>query len=481
MNRYLKAGVVLSLALFGAGCDSFIQGPGLTENPNNPSTATTVQQLIAVQAAMAVQMEGQLARTAGMFTQQIIGSNNQQLTQGTQYNTLEGDISRFMSRFYTGGGLLGLRNIQAAANGAGNKFVEGIAKVWEGYAFGTATSIWGDLPYREALNPTILTAKLDRQEDIYAEVQKRLDEGIALLQSASTTGNCEPADLIYCAAAGPKSSQINRWIAAAYTLKARFYLDLAERDGKAAYTLALAAATKGISEAPVTATQAMHGQGPGDFRTFHGATQDVDGNIWAEFLLTRQDFVAGNVLVLILKVRNDPRLTAYFDPNAAGQILGMDENKNVVGGTAASLLNAPTRRALTFRQPLVTWSENQLIQAEARFKLNGPDAALENVNAVRIAVGLPALNVVTFDDVMIEKYIAMFQSIAVWSDYKRTCLPLLKPHGNSPEVPGRLPYGQAERLNNPNLPLPSAYPAGTSGVSALRNWNDPTACTRPLT
>ena len=128
---------------------------------------------------------------------------------------------------------------------------------------------------------------------------------------------------------------------------------------------------------------------------------------------------------------------------------------------------------------LVTWAENQLILAEAKFKLTGAADALPHVNAVRTAVGMPTLASVTFDDVMIEKYIAMFQNIDVWSDFKRTCIPLVKPFGSAAEVPGRLPYSVTERTANPNIPLPSAYPTGTTGPSQLRNWNDPNACPRP--
>jgi hypothetical protein len=480
MQRNAKIGIVLAtLALGVSGCDNFLSGPGLTENPNSATQGTTLQQLIAVQANMFTRLEGQMARSAGMFTQQIIGSNNQQLQWGTQYGFSESDIPAHMSAFYTGAGLLGLRNIQAGAQESGDKLIEGIAKVWEGYAFGTATSVWGDLPYSEALDPTVLTPKLDAQQAIYAAVQTRLDEGITALQGASTSGNCDPSDLIYCATTSTRASQVSRWIAAANTLKARFYLHLVERNGNAAYTLALAAAQKGISEAPQNATQAMHGQGPGDFRSFHGSTLDQDGNIWAEFLTSRQDLVAGNVLVSILKSRNDPRLAAYFNPNATGDFLGMNENAAVVGTGAASVINTTVRRALNFRQPLVTWAENQLIMAEAKYKLTGAADALPHVNAVRAAVGMPALASVTFDDVMIEKYIAMFQNIDVWSDFKRTCIPLVKPFGSAAEVPGRLPYSVTERTANPNIPLPSAYPAGTTGPSPLRNWNDPSPCPRP--
>jgi hypothetical protein len=476
MKKYAKAAVVLSLVL--AGCDDFIQGPGLTENPNNPVAGTAQQQLIAVQARMATLLEGQLARTAGIYTQQIIGANNQQLTV-TGYAYGESDYSGFFSGFYVGGGLVALRNIQAMSAEADDQLMLGIAKVWEGLAMGTATSIWGDIPYSEAINPAISTPRLDAQRDIYTAVQAVLSEGIAALQAASTTGNCEVTDLVYCGTGVTRAQEISRWIAATHTLKARFYLDLVERDGNAAYTLALAEANQGITTPPLNALDAIHGRGPSDFRLFHGSTQDVDGNIWAEFLTQRGgDIRAGHTLVQLLKDRGDPRLQQYFNANSTGGYFGLSQNNTAVGGTASEI-NTAVRRVFTYRQPIVTWAENELIRAEAQFVLNGAGAALPHVNAVRTLVGLPALGAVTFDDVMLEKYIAMFQNIAVWSDYRRTCIPRITPNGAAAEVPGRIPYGSAERNANPNIPLPSAYPTGTTGVSALRNWNDPTACPRP--
>ena len=478
MRKYGKAGIVLSLALLGAGCDSFIQGPGLTETPNSPASGTKEQQLVAIEARMSTLMEGQLARTAGIYTQQIIGSNNQQLTV-TGYAYTESDYSGFFSGFYTGGGLVAMRNVQTLAHEADDKLLEGIAKVWEGLAFGTATSIWGDIPYSEANDPANPTPKLDSQQAVYTAVQKVLDDGIALLKAAPSAGVCEASDVIYCASGVTRADQIKRWVAAAYTLKARFSLDLVEKNGASAYTAALAAAQQGISEAPTTATQAMHGQAAGDFRFWHGSTQDLDANVWAGFLTARGgDIRAGNTLVQLLKDRNDPRLQAYFTANSAGTYFGLSQNNTTVGGTASEI-NITTRRAFTFRQPIITWAENQLIMAEAKFKLTGAADALPHVNAVRTAVGLPALASVTFDDVMLEKYIAMFQNIAVWSDYKRTCIPSITPNGTKTEVPGRIPYGSAERNANPNLPLPSQYPAKTTGASAQRNWNDPAACPKP--
>ena len=489
MNTYRKAVTVLALTLIGAGCSEFLSGPGLTENPNNPTDGTPLQQLVAMQANMATRLEGQLARCAGVFTQQLIGSNNQQLQWCTGYGIAENDISGQMSGFYTGGGLRGMRNIQAAATASGDNLLLGIAKVWEGLAIGTATSVWGDLPYSEAVTEGIESPALDPQQQIYAAVQTRLDEGIAALTAlGAPTGNCVPAegDLIYCATAVTRVAEIGRWIRAAHTLKARFYLHLVERQGVTAYQSALAEATLGINEAPTSATNAIHGQAAGDFRFFHGSVQDFDANIWAEFLLARQDIVAGDRLIGILKARNDTvRMRNYFDANSAGQFVGADQNNATVrppgcpappAACAPSVVNTTVRRQFTFRQPMVTWAENQLILAEAKFATGDSAGGAANVNVVRAAVGLPALAAPTFVDVMTEKYIAMFQNIDVWSDYKRTCIPTLIPNGAATEVLGRMPYGSAERTANANIPLPSAYPTGTTGSSAVRNWNDPNPC-----
>ena len=479
MNRYMKSGVAVSLALFAAGCDDFLQGPGLTENPNQATQGTAQQQLVAIQSSAFTRLEGQMARSAGIYTQQIIGSNNQQLTWATNYGQSESDIPAHMAALYTGAGLVGIRNIVAYGEANNDPTMIGLAKAWEGYLFGNAASVWGDLPYSEAVNPNILTPKLDPQEQVYQQVQASFDAALAAFNAAPTTGNCEAADLIYCATVGPRATQLARWIRATNTLKARYHLHLAERNGNAAYQAALAAATNGINEAPQNATQAMHGQAPGDFRSFHGSTLDQDANIWASFLNSRQDLVAGHFLVQLLKDRNDPRLAAYFNANAAGGFVGHDQNNNPVGTGGASVINTTVRRAFTFRQPLVTWAENELILAETKFRLQGSAAALPHVNNVRVAIGMAPLGSVTLNDVLTEKYIAMYQNIEVWNDYKRNCFPVLTPFGTATEIPGRLPYGSTERTANPNIPLPSAYPTGTTGVSQLRNWNDPNACPRP--
>jgi SusD/RagB-like outer membrane lipoprotein len=218
---------------------------------------------------------------------------------------------------------------------------------------------------------------------------------------------------------------------------------------------------------------AIHEQSPGNLRAFHGITVD-DGNLWGQFLGARQDMNMGERFRQILVARSDPRLAEFFDP-APGQTqyFGADQFGKPIpapAGGPPAVVDLGTRRAFSFRQPLVTWTENQLILAEAKFQ-TGDATAINHVNNVRLALGLTALAPpITLAQIMEEKYIATFQNIEAWNDYKRTCLPALTPGGlpQAAAIPERLPYAVDERQNNPNIPLPTDQPA--------RNWNDPNAC-----
>src|SRR5438445_12864755 len=101
MNSSKKAGAVLALALLAGGCSDFLNGPGLTENPNNPLVATPIQVLVSVEADMATRLEGQVAGSASSCTQQLIGSNNHQLQWCTAYLVGESDNSSQMAGLNT--------------------------------------------------------------------------------------------------------------------------------------------------------------------------------------------------------------------------------------------------------------------------------------------------------------------------------------------------------------------------------------------
>ena len=76
-------------------------------------------------------------------------------------------------------------------------------------------------------------------------------------------------------------------------------------------------------------------------------------------------------------------------------------------------------------------------------------------------------------EILIEEYIADFQSIEAWNLYKRTCTPNLTPTVAGTKIPARFPYDGAERNTNTNIPPLSSQPA--------RNANDPPNATSDAT
>ncbi len=422
--------VALLVAVASTACDSFLTGPGLTEDPNAPTQASRDQLFVSFQAAQFTQFEGALSRTACIFVQPCAGTDRQYLSLG-EYNFTEDDFSPEFDQVYTGGGLIDIRKVEALADGGNDAVYGGVARAWEAYVVGTAADIWGNLPYSQAVS-SVLTPVLDPQAAVYTAVQAKLDSALTML--GGTGAGPGGADLVY---KGDKT----KWTQAAHTLKARFYLHMAEVSA-ANYALALAQAQQGIS---ATAN---------DFKTYHSSTTS-ENNVWYQFQIVSRDgyLKAGKRLVDLLVARGDPRLALYFDKNQSGGYAGKDPGQ-AFDNTTSNICCG---------------------QGNTGSRLD---------NAERTAAGLATLSGITGtalrDSIMTEKYVVTFQNIEAWSDYRRTCTPTLVPYtvGGATAIPGRLFYGFDERNTNPNIPDPATQQGATNkaGTPGGTNPNDPTAC-----
>lgn len=437
--------VLLAALLTGAtaSCSNWLSDPDATENPNQPTVANADQLLVATETALNQQYTSDIARTVCVWMQQCAGTDRQYRLLGL-YQYGEDAYNGPFSQVYTGGGLLDIRNIEAMADSAKDNVYAGIARVLEAMAVGFAADVWGDIPYSQAVSDTLSPA-LDPQQEVYNAVQAKLDTAITLLGGTGTGPGA--ADLFY---GGDKT----KWRRLAHTLKARYYLHVAERVGNSAYQSAL--------------TQAQQGLQKGDDLRSYQSEDPNEQNSWYQFtVIQRSGYMSpGATLINLLKARNDPRLDQYFDPNAQGQFVGAAPGQQ---GSAGISSFDPDRVGPAFRQPIVTWAENQLIIAEAAFRLGQTGVASAALNAERADAGLGPAGSVSLNEIMTEKYIALFQNVEVWNDWKRTCLPALVPaQGTTGGIPARLIYAQSERNTNPNIPLPNEQPA--------RNWNDPAGC-----
>lgn len=448
-NRYAKLALsVLLPALLLAGCNDWLSSEKAATDPNNPTTASRDQLLVGTETGQTVVQTGDLARLLSMWVQSMAGTQRQySILDNYQFD--EDAFSPDWTLAYTGGGLVDIRSLQADALGVGDTLYAGVGYVLEALDIGTTADVWGDIPYSQAISDSILTPQLDPQQEVYATIQAKLDTAITFL--ACTGPSCIgplATDLWYAGDAA-------KWTELAHTLKARFYMHTAERD-PASYALALAQTDSGIST-PDNDLVSFQSNDPNEW------------NLWFQFMIVQRSGYtgAGAFMVDLLRSTNDPRLEQYYAPTSTGEIVGVPPG----GGEGGASDISATRLAEDFRQPMVTFAENQMIRAEAALHEGDAATALTAYNDERTSQGVPTAGSVTLEDVITEKYIALFQQIEPWNDYKRTCLPALTP-ARPPGIPGRLLYPlSTERNSNPNIPAPSSQPA--------RNWNDPNPCPAP--
>jgi starch-binding outer membrane protein, SusD/RagB family len=462
----------LGLLLGTAGCDTFLTGDKLSTNPNLPTAASIQQLFVGVQAGQFAFEEGTVAMMMCEWVQACSATNGRFVQNAAQYNFGEGSNIAANGgdwiSVYDGGGLVDIKQVEADAAATGDSSWLGIAKIWEAFTMGTASAMWGDIPYSQAISSNTSPA-LDNRFVILGNLQTLLTDAIAELTNGSGAGP-GVADLVF----GVDTAFRHKWIKVAWTLKARYYIETAESLGAAAYNNAITAATNGISDP----------SGASDFRSFH-STATSERNMWAQFQTSSGfggDLEAGKALADYMNARSDPRRAQYFCPNKGGGYGGDDFNTAVPADSISNFLCLPPRFQGDARIPYVTYVENELILAEA-YNQTGNDAlALTHLNNARATVAAPIstplvgiTGAALLDSIMLEKWVSSFQNMESISDYRRTCIPALTPSANAfnfTHVPGRLYYPQNERNVNTNVPDASTQLA----THGFRNAGDVHAC-----
>ena len=229
MKKLFTKSILAIILVFSFSCEDLNED--INSNPNDILITDVEDRLFLTGSQLAnIQMQlGHLNRISGMYSGQLIGFTSLYANiYGYSLSTVESNSE--WNALYVGV----LTNMRQIQENSSNTLLVGISQIIEGHAFGTAASLWGDIPYSEAGNSEIEDPVFDPQVQVYAQAIARLDEGIAALGSAPA-GQI-PEDILF---EGDKA----KWIAAANTLKARFYLH--QKD----YSNALTAAQSGISNA----------------------------------------------------------------------------------------------------------------------------------------------------------------------------------------------------------------------------------------
>lgn len=337
-----------------------------------------------------------------------------------------------------------------------NRWARGIAYVLTAYNLAVATDMWGEVPWTEALQGTIIMQpKYDKQSEIYPKIFAMLDSAIANLNLATT--GLSSVDYIY---GGTFASNKASWIRAANSLKARYWMRLSNRNANAAAN-ALAAITAG---AFTSAAQQMQ------FAKYE--TQAKGENPWFQFQNDRTHLSVGQTLYDLMVARNDPRIDSYFTkiggvvvpaPNGTAQ--------QTQGGIYSWSLQTVNGR--TAPTPLMTYHELLFIKAEAEFRTSAATWQSTLNEAIRAAFASRGLTQAQADDyftnevtplltsgnelreIITQKYIALYEheAIEAYNDYRRTGFPTMNnPNNATVGFVNRFPWALSEVSSNRNVP-----------------------------
>ena len=237
-----------------------------------------------------------------------------------------------------------LTNVRHIRNATDDKLLVGMSKVVEAHAVGTLAILMGDVPYSE-VGGEIEDPKFDSQIVVLAAMTSLLDDAISDLGSASSRP--ESYDIYY---GGDK----DKWLAAAYTLKARYAL--IQKD----YSSALTAAGSGISSSAGDMNFIPRGD---------AAVSEGDKNLFNAILAGSRAGDLGNRDSYLLALLNDTLTTTYrgnlkTDETARHNYYKIDETSGD-GNLGVIERFEP--------MPMVTYFENQLIKAEAAARTSFAD------------------------------------------------------------------------------------------------------------
>ncbi len=465
MKKIILINVLIFLVF---GCSKMVED--LNQNPNNPSSAQYQYTLTGAEVATIVLHTGEPARESGIFSGQLTGIDRQHLALNNYLVTSTTFDATWRVIFRDI-----LRNIRVAEEAAIESGVDGVAlgilQVLRALDLGTATSLFGDIPYDQAGSLEFENPEFESQIAIYGKLQNLLDEAIANL--ATGTGR-PPANSEIFFDGNPLA-----WTQVAYTLKARFYMHT--KNYPAAYT----AAQNGIGSNGSTHTN--------NLKSPHGTATD-NSNLHYQFFAIasrRNDLVASNFFASLINANSatnpipanyrgnsKTNETARYNYLLQTTLVGIQPNYNTNG---FAQIDAPGQ--------IVTYAENLLILAEAGARTNF-NTGLQHLNAFRAYMASggyltnPVMSNVQYDpyvaadfdnmgienmdgissdnallrEILEERYITLFGQIEVFNDTRRTQnesivrVPMGPNVGS--ELPQRMLIASSEIDSNNNTPNP---------------------------
>ena len=450
--------ITFSVLLVTQGCKKFTEGDKIS--PNSPSEVTAPLLLTNCEVALFAAYGGGLSRLTSILTQQSAGFTDQSFIY-EKYGMVEGDFDNDCQTLYSSGMINTKKLIDKA--GTTNPHYTGIAKILQAMMIGAATDLWGDVPYSGALkgeDGTEASRKpfYDKQEAVLNAIQIVLSSAITDLGQTKNVITPSSDDLIF-------GGDADKWIRTAWMLKARYSLRLSKKNSADAYTKTMAALTSayaaGLSKSD-------------DCNMMFGINANEYNQWYAFTRVDRKGYIRmGAKLVNMMNGINDPRLPFYCQLEDTTKYLGgpAGEAETITYGSFVSTIG-DYYSSSDAKLPLITFVEAKFMEAEAKINSDKAGAAIAYNEAViahiiKVTGAAPSgayitanasetSSTITLAKIMDQKYIALFTQLEVYSDWRRTGLPMLtKATGATKEIPRRMVNVLEERQYNGNATIVS--------------------------
>jgi hypothetical protein len=348
-----------------------------------------------------------------------------------------------------------------------------ILDIMEVYTFGILVNSFGNIPYTEALNAEKLFPKYDDAKTVSADLITRLNADIAKLD-ASAAGFTSGEDVVY-------KGSVTKWVKFANTLRMKLGMIVADENATAA-------------KAAVEASDAGAISASTDNGLFTYLSASPNQNpLHVDIVLGgRQDYIAAKDLMDKLAGWNDPRKTAYFSTNNAGNYAG-----GIVGkvNTYVDFSRAGAKViAADAAYVLADYVETEFLRAEAKergFNVAGTAEQHYN-NAITASIlywGGTAAEAAAYlaqpevayttaagnwkQKIGTQKWIALYnRSYETWTELRRLDYPVITAPVNAKSgFPTRLTYPNTEQTLNGTSYTAAAAAIGGDVVTTKLFWD----------
>ena len=369
-------------------------------------------------------------------------------------------------------GNLTLVEKDAKETGITTNNVAAIAIILKALSFYELSSIWGDVPFSEALNGQEFPfPNFDKQQDVFNGVLSQLDEAISLIDNMPTDGtnfDVSVGDLVY-------GGDMDKWKQFANSLKLRVLMLIRNVDTSVDTKINQVLAET-LIETNGDIALVRYTDSPGQqnawqqlVTAFFGGTNEESGV-----------YAASPVFYDLLNDKNDPRFGLFiFDPNSDGPapvgVHGFSGNyayisNNIIRNDFCDIWFTPSEISLFKAElalkgvitgdPQVFFEEGITNSLEFWGKnIPGGITKLTDVEISDFVATLPDLNALSNADALKEVYENQYidgfmRPIVAWNHVRRTNVPSLSapPAATISTILKRFDYPPNEIGSNPNTP-----------------------------